>query len=190
MTPRAEGPLRVESGHSAVKQQGPSNWDCDDSARVLFQPVRCADNLAHAHHGVLRVMRCPGRINTQLARHNSSPTSGRGTISQRWAAAVLSFGSAINLHSARSPEFREVHPTVPQRLLDAPQRGVFADALGGARTDYVPQPRKSAHGVLGIIVIPRYAVPPGTISFAFIRLFINICLFRRKEIQEVFSTIL
>jgi hypothetical protein len=64
----------------------------------------------------------------------------------------------INLHSARSHKFQEAHPTVPQRLLNAQQRGVFARALGRARTDYVPQTRKGSHGMLGIIVVPGHAV--------------------------------
>jgi hypothetical protein len=72
--------------------------------------------------------------------------------------AVLPSRSAINFHSSRSHEFQKAHPTAPQRLLDSQQRGIFAMPLGSAIKYDVPHACKRAHGMLGIIVVPRHAV--------------------------------
>jgi hypothetical protein len=70
----------------------------------------------------------------------------------------LSSRSAIYLCPSRSHEFQEAPFTVLQCLLDAQQCGVFSGALWCACSDYIPQTRKSTHGMLGIIVVPWHAV--------------------------------
>src|SRR6266481_1606028 len=112
--------------------------------------------------GLLKSAKCPRRLlaggeiscvyKMSATRRQASPP-----VPPR-IATVLSSRLAINLHFSRSHEFQEAHPTVPQRLLNAHQSGVFAVALRRACTNCVPKARKSAHRMLGIIVVPRHSV--------------------------------
>jgi plasmid stabilization system protein ParE len=68
------------------------------------------------------------------------------------------FDSTINFHPARAEKIQEAQAAVTQRLLDAQQRGILAMTPGPARYDQIPYARKSAQGVLSVIVVPRHAV--------------------------------
>jgi hypothetical protein len=71
---------------------------------------------------------------------------------------VLNFPAIADVEEPNRKVGEEAHPTVPQRLLNAQQRSIFAGALGRTRADCVPQTRKSSHGMFRIIVVPRHAV--------------------------------
>jgi hypothetical protein len=97
----------------------------------------------------------------------------------------LTSKSAIDLHSARSHEFQEAHSAVSQRLLDAQQRGVFAGTFGRIHADSIPQTRKSAHGMLGIIIVPRHAIVIQE-SEQLVRVFFNSLLKRESGLRCAF----
>src|SRR5215469_5837291 len=72
-------------------------------------------------------------------------------------ARELAEGTDVGL--SRPQEAEEIEPLVLACLVDTQQDEVFADSLGRAiGANYIAKARKRFDSVLGIVVVPRYAV--------------------------------